>query len=117
MALETLEGVTEIGGFPVFSINKDQDASKYKNQSIVIDHYINSIHFILQNGPIKEVGVNGCQVDALIEAAKLIIEGLNEKFQCSQNAWAVKHLEHALYFLNKRKEYREKRQVEGKSQP
>ena len=42
--------------------------------------FLNGERYIkIQNGPIKENGVNGCQVDTIIEATKAIIEGLNKK--------------------------------------
>lgn len=115
MALETLKDIKEIGGFDVLHLSNPNDESKYQNQSIVIDHNINSIHFTIQNGPIKEVGVNGCQVDTLIEAAKMIVDGLNKQFPCRENSLVITKLEEALLWLMKRKLDREKRQVEGKS--
>lgn len=71
------------------------------------------ISFRIQNGPIKEVGVNGCQVDTMIEAAKLIIEELNKKFPCDENDMIVSKLEAALDWSAKRKANREARGVEG----
>jgi hypothetical protein len=71
------------------------------------------ISFRIQNGPIKEVGVNGCQVDTLIEAAKLIVEGLNKQFPCRENSLIITKLEEALLWSMKRKLDREKRGVEG----
>jgi hypothetical protein len=82
---------------------------------INITEKMNTISFRLQNGPIKEFGVNGCQVDTMIEAAKLIIGGLNKKFPCEDNKMAVIHLNSALKYLEKRKADREKRNVEGYS--
>jgi hypothetical protein len=73
----------------------------------------NSLSFTIQNGPIKEVGVNGCQIDTLIETAKIIIEKLNENYPCPENKLAVIHLGAALSYLEERKLNREKRGVEG----
>jgi len=74
MALETLKSVTEIDGEKV-----SQDGA------IRIDFDENTISFQIQRGPIKEVGKNGCQVTALIEAALLIIEKFNETHFCKEN--------------------------------
>lgn len=124
MALETLRGVEEIGGFRVLQDrprkeNGEIDWSAFdelrKEQPIYIDHDVNMISFRIQNGPIKEVGVNGCQVDTLIEAAKIIIEGLNKKFPCRENSLAITKLDEALHWLGARKANREKRGVEGTS--
>jgi hypothetical protein len=76
---------------------------------------VNSLSFTLQDGPIKEVGVNGCQVDTLIAAAKLIIEGFNSQFPCDENVKAICALEEALVALDDRKKNREARGVEGLS--
>ena len=122
MALETLKDVKEIGGFevgfPVGPKNED-DFEGYENwkdalkKFVIINHCSNTIAFKIQKGPIKEVGVNGCQVDTLIEAAKMIIEGLNKQFPCQENYNAISRLEDALMWSMKRKLDREKRNVEG----
>lgn len=67
----------------------------------------------LQNGPIKEVGANGCQIDDLIELCKRFIEYHNEKFPCRENAVAITKLDEANLWLLKRRLDREKRGVEG----
>ena len=112
MALETLKDVKEIGEFEVTHFVTGQESIS-KLTYIVVNRAINTISFILQDGPIKEVGVNGCQVDTLIEAAKLIIEGLNKKFPCQENYNAISRLEDVLMWLDCRKKNREQRGVEG----
>ena len=122
MALETLKDVKEIGGFevgfPVGPKNED-DFEGYENwkdalkKFVIINHCSNTIAFKIQKGPIKEVGVNGCQVDTLIEAAKMIIEGLNKNFPCIENGRAIRRLEWVLRCLKDRKTDREARGVEG----
>ena len=118
MALRTLEGIEEIGGFKVVR-DKPKDMSwdyfdKMRDEyTINITQHMNCISFRLQTGPIKEVGVNGCQVDTLIETAKIIIEQLNTEFPCRENAVVVTKLDEALLWLLKRKLDREKRGVEG----
>lgn len=129
MALETLKDVKEIGGFKAIDLEKakldpqffDEDGNfsweKYdlhrKDFPIGITNSINTISFKIQNGPIKENGVNGCQVDTIIEAAKLIIEGLNKQFPCRENSMVITKLDEALLWSMKRKVDREKRGVEG----
>lgn len=124
MALETLEGVTEIGGFNVLQKRPENEEGmvnwklfdeQRKTNPIYVDHDVNMISFRIQNGPIKEVGVNGCQVDTMIEAAKMIIEVLNKNFPCRENAMVITKLDEALMWSMKRKSDREKRQVEGTS--
>ena len=116
MAFETLRDVKEIGGIPVTHQTDDTMRPMRTPYDVVVDHSSNTIRFKLQNGPIKEVGVNGCQVDTIIEAAKLIIEGLDKKFPCDENAYALGSLDAALDSLKKRTADREKRDVEGTNQ-
>ena len=118
MALETLINRQEIGGFKIIR-KKDEsmtwdDFDKLREEyPIFITDHLNQISFKIQNGPIKENGVNGCQVDTIIECAKIMIEGLNSKFPCRENALAITKLEEALHWLDHRKKDREKRLVEG----
>lgn len=111
MALETLKDIKEINGFDV-----TRGVSNFgKNRPIFIHDETNQIAFQMQQGPIKETEMNGCQVDELIHVAKLMIDGLNKKFPCRQNALAITKLEEALHWLNDRRNDREKRGVEGQS--
>jgi len=122
MALETLKGIKKLGEFEVLSERpKKEDGSvdwnlfdeQRKSKPIYIDHDVNMISFRIQNGPVKEHGINGCQVDTIIEAAKTIIEGLNKNFPCRENAIVITKLDEALMWLNKRKQDRIQRGVEG----
>ena len=130
MALETLKGVRKIDGFDVVDLEKlkadhtddngniDWDGidANREDYPISIAFDKNMLSFKLQNGPVKEVGVNGCQVDTIIETAIIIIDGLNKKFYCKENAQALSHLKMALGALHMRKKDREKRGVEGRSE-
>ena len=133
MALETLKGVEKIDGFDVVVMDDLREKFPEKfNESGAMDwqwfekdirpnHFIyvrqdkNSLSFTLQDGPVKENGINGCQVDTVIEAAKIIIEGLNKQFPCRENAIALTKLDETLMWLAKRKADREIRGVEGRS--
>jgi hypothetical protein len=124
MALETLKGVTHIGEFEVMADRPRKDDGSVdwalfdemrKAKPIYIDHDINTISFRIQNGPIKEVGVNGCQIDDMIRAAAMIIDGLNQKFPCTENDIVLGHLQSALHRLESRRINRVARGVEGES--
>jgi len=126
MALETLKNVKEIGGYPLRDVDdtdvptpttKEEWDEFDKKNPIWIDHESGRIMFRIQSAPVKEVGVNGCQVDTLIEAAKLILEGLDDKLPCSDNNEAIRCLSSALYWLKQRTIDREQRGVEGTYQP
>jgi len=55
-------------------------------------------------------------VDIVIEAAKVMLEGLNKEFPCRENSCAITKLDEALHWLTARKVNREKRGVEGFSE-
>jgi hypothetical protein len=118
MALKTLKDVKEIGGFKIKHIDNRLVGSEF-NEALEKEYFIfdnaenNSLSFIIQNGAIKENGVNGCQVDTVIETAKVIVEGLNKNFPCKQNKMVIAHLQKALEHLAERKADREERGVEG----
>lgn len=134
MALETLKGVKEIGGFKVVDMNaiKEEKPEMFRPDGsmiyhifdteirpfnfIYVRHDVNSISFNLQNGPVKENGVNGCQVVTMIEAAKLIIEKLNEKYPSDYNIYTIEALNLAIGHQHERTKDREKRNVEGTDQ-
>ena len=71
------------------------------------------IEIKLQSGPIKEVGVDGVQIDDVIELTKNIIEGFNKDHSCRENSIVITKLDEALLWLMKRTKDREKRGVEG----
>ncbi len=118
MALETLEGLESIGGFKIV-LHKPPEMSwdafdKMRDEyPISITDRLNMISFKMQNGPIKEVGVNGCQVDTLIQTAEIMLDKLNDKFPSHYNRQAIMYLRNALDELEKRRLDRESRGVEG----
>jgi hypothetical protein len=135
MALETLKDIKSIDGFKVVVMDKLRDRFPEKfnesgsmkdqwfekeirpNKFIYVRNDVNSIAFTIQNGPIKEKGVNGCQVDTLIQTAMLMIEGLNGKYPCRENSIAITKLQEAYLWLKERKNKRESRGVEGYNKP
>lgn len=137
MALETLKGKTQTpSGVSIINMGDLRDSNPelfpdggmqmdYKvfektirpHNYIYVRDDVNSVAFTIQNGPIKENGKNGCQVDQVIEVAKMILEGLNEKFPCRENSLAITKLDEALMWLDKRTKDRILRQVEGMNKP
>jgi len=130
MSLEVLKDIKEIGGYSVVDmvslkdvkpeLFREDSSMKYElferdirpNNFIYIRRDVNSIAFTIQNGPIKENGVNGCQVATLIHTAKHIISKLNDSFPCQENEKAIQHLQEAIQELDKRKANIEKPSVE-----
>lgn len=76
-----------------------------------------SVTFIGQRGPIKDYGVNGCQVDDMITFALGTLQTFQKKFPCRENALAITKLEESLHWLDARQRDREARRVEGRDQP
>jgi hypothetical protein len=111
MTIRTLKEVKEIGGFEVVRHDFIQSRG-----FICISDQTNEISFHLQSGPIKEVGLDGCQVDTMIETSKIILEALNKEFPCRETSMAITKLDETLMWLEKRKKDRIKRGVEGKSE-
>lgn len=124
MALETMKGITVINGEKILqeriknedgSINWQATDEARKECPIYVDHDVNMISFRIQQGPIKEVGKNGCQVEDIVAVAKHIIEGLNSKFPCRENSIMITKLDEAIMWSKKRTADRQARQVEGLS--
>lgn len=68
----------------------------------------------MQEGPIKENGVNGCANEDLIAIVLTRLESFQKsEYGCRENACAITKLEEALMWLRKRTIGRENRNVEG----
>ncbi len=133
MALEALKGIKKINNCNVIVMDelREQYPEKFNESGsmdykwfekeirpyhhIYVRHDVNSLSFTIQNGPIEEHGVNGCQVDEVIATAKIIIEGLNKKLPCRENSMVITKLDEALMWLQKRNDDRQDRVVEGKN--
>ena len=134
MALETLKGLKEINGEKIVVMDElrekhpdkfnDSGSMDYAwfekeirpNNFIYVRNDVNSLSFTIQNGPIKEVGKNGCQVADVIAVAKHIIEQLNKNYPCRENAMTITKLDEALMWQDKRTKDRELRGVEGRNE-
>lgn len=69
---------------------------------------------LFQNGPIKEVGVNGITQEVLLAIVIDRLRGFQSgEFRCRENAIALTHCEDALLWLQKRTRDRLARGVEG----
>ena len=115
--LSEISRLNYIGGFRVWtSVFVQNPGTVGIDEFVRVDQKRSEITFRLQNGPVKEVGQNGCQVDTMIESAWIIIDALNKKFPSSYNRRALFHLELALNRLSDRNRDRENRGVEGRSE-
>lgn len=108
MTLETLKGIKEIGGFEIKRVSWNPP----KNNFIEVNTSGNGVTFNIQQGSVKENGVNGCQVDAIIETALIMVKGLDVKVPCTENKQVIEGLSKALVFLGKRKKRIKSKEVE-----
>lgn len=70
-----------------------------------------------QDGPIKEVGVNGVTNEALLAIVEDRLLGFQSgEYACRENAVALTKIQEAMMWLQKRTRDREMRGVEGTSQ-
>lgn len=70
---------------------------------IYVRQDVNSISFTLQNGHMKEVGINGCGIDTLIHAAIMLLEESNKQLPRSHFTKAIETLHQTIYWLNEEK--------------
>lgn len=68
-----------------------------------------------QNGPVKEVGVNGVQNEHLLAVLIHRTTILNERFPCDENMLAIRHMKLATNALQARTANRQARGVEGEN--
>jgi hypothetical protein len=113
MAIEVLKGIESIGGYKLAEVD-DPDLEKHE-EFIVIDHGRRTICFTIQSGPPKEVGVNGCRVETILEVVRSIVHGLNCKVSCRENEEALTKIGETIEWLEKRAKDRKRRGVEGTS--
>ncbi len=67
-----------------------------------------------QKGPLKEAGLNGISIEALLAVVIHHAQGFQAgPYRCRENACAITHLEEALMWLQKRTRERMARGVEG----
>lgn len=131
MTLKYVADIQEIDGFKVINMDTIKESKpelfnesggmKWKiferdirpNHFVYMRPEIGSISFQIQDGPIKEVGLNGCQVDTIIAFATTLLESFNKQFPCRENSLAITKLQEAYFWLKARKKDREARGVEG----
>lgn len=100
---------------------KDFDFAKqafpFKNEGLPngINVTDTSVTFVLQRGPVKEYGNNGCQIDDMIKFVRKTLEVFNSKVPCRENSLAITKLQEAELWLLQRYMNRVKRDVEGTS--
>lgn len=75
------------------------------------------INIKFQEGAIQEVGVNGAQIENVIDVLIERLEGFQKGgYPCRENALAITKLEEARMWLNERTRKRKEQGIEGKSE-
>lgn len=82
-----------------------------------IEHHIQRpyMDIQIQEGPIAENGINGCQVDDVLTIVVELLQAFNAAFPCRENSLAITHCQEAQHWLEARKKDRTARGVEGTS--
>ena len=75
------------------------------------------IHIKFQEGPVKEAGVNGAQIEDVIDVLVERLQGFQQILPCRENEMAIMKLEEARLWLNERTRKRQAQGVEGTNQP
>lgn len=79
-----------------------------------VDRGSRNMSILFQNGPIKEVGVNGITHEALLAIVADRLRAFQDgEYACKENACALTHIEEALHWLHSRTLKRMRRGVEG----
>ena len=112
MALKTLEGLKEINGVEV---QRTQWRILEGDKFIQINEEDNMLSIKIQNGPIKEVGVNGAQIETLLHIFGHILQKLDRSKPDKWNSLALASNGRTIYYLEERTKGREERGVEGTS--
>ena len=83
-----------------------------------LTHNDADIHFFkLQNGPVKEKGVNGCQIDDVLQFCLQTLMDFNQCTPSRETSLAIVKIEEAIHWLKARTRDRTKRGVEGTYSP
>ena len=116
MALKCVRNERRILAEHIGHIHPDSSADEKLvalGRNIVVNHASNFVGFRIQNGPIKEMGVNGCQIDHVLAFTLTFLKCLNAENPNAHSKAAIKHIELAMFALRERARGIEKRAVEG----
>lgn len=80
---------------------------------ITLDANAHKISFVIQEGPIKEAGVNGLQATDILLFTKHLFHSLNTAHPCRENSLTITKIEEAILWQHARTLDRERRGVEG----
>jgi hypothetical protein len=94
---------------------KHLDKAKDVIGSPLIMVHENKVTFIVQDGVISEVGVNGVQAQDMLLFMRELFTSLNEEHPCRENALTITHIDEAYNWQTRRTMDRQIRSVEGKN--
>ncbi len=86
-----------------------------RSEFMIVDG--NSLSIKIQDGPIKESGVNGIQITDVLGYCLEVYKSFNSEFPCRENSLTITKIEEALHWQEARTRDRVKRDVEGFNKP
>jgi len=116
MSLKCFERIDTIAEHKIQKINVLAEPVCFQDcaeNSIKVDVENAVICFKIQNGPRREVGVNGVDIDCLAYALRDIIRDLDGQFPDSANIVALSHINSIIDLFDERRTRRMARGVEG----
>lgn len=112
LKIETLDTVPGPGGACHFYRLKF--SARHPKDIAGIEVYEGLIDINFQNGPIKDVGVNGISNESLLAIVEDRLKDFQAgEYKCRENACALTHLQEAMMWLHRRTHERLQRGVEG----
>lgn len=111
-------------------VKKPEDVIHTDHNGVEVIHLVDAVHpaghryviqhpdyfaseVLFQNGPVKEVGINGITNEALLAVVLHRLRELNKQFPCRENSLAITNIEQGVMWLEARTKDRIQRKVEG----
>jgi len=117
--INSLKDVTEINGKEIYHIFDEKEIEPWmvENFNVVVFHDLEVALFnMLPKTASEKGGLDSCPCMDLIATAKNMLEYINEKSPCRENAMTITKLDEALMWQEFRTNNRIKRGVEGKNE-
>lgn len=76
-----------------------------------------SSQLYFQNGPVREHGINGVQIDDVLKVCLARLKMLNKSFPCRENSLSITRIQEAIMWQQERTANRTTQGVEGYDKP
>lgn len=116
MTLKHFKNIEKVNDQPIKLVSTQFELlDRVLEDHIIVDDRKAVVAFKLQDGPIKEYGKNGVQIDDVLAFCRQVIHNFNKDYPCEQNLTAILSIDCALDALEDRRKDREQRNVEGQN--